>query len=346
MRVSTDQSDTSSQTSIRSAGPPFDDTNADVIIRSCDGFDFRVLKDIIGKASHAFNEMFTAQPASSMPFVATNYREDFVGSVPIVRVTEDRRTLDLLLRLFYPMDSPDLSELASIRMVLHALDKYMVDSYAETMHSALIDVAKNVPGTVYLIACRYSLQKTANTAAWMTVENPFHCLLHAPPADLAHVSGADYQRLLLYHDRCTRAAQYRAQPLRWIHLHCDPGAVHSLLARFPKCTCSRSRAWVWDGWSGAGHPNDAVSDDIVWVFFFLEACSDALKSRVHWETVMDDSLLDMSVKRASACPRCRNKAKKELVVFRKILVREIKTALVKLFLSMPLPFPDVKIDIA
>ncbi|THH14639.1 hypothetical protein EW146_g5719 [Bondarzewia mesenterica] len=82
---------------------------------------------------------FTAQPASSMPFVSANYREDFVGSVPIIRVMEGRRTLYLLLRLFYLMDSPDLSELANIRVVLRALVKYMIDSYAQTVHSALFN---------------------------------------------------------------------------------------------------------------------------------------------------------------------------------------------------------------
>ncbi|THH13768.1 hypothetical protein EW146_g6488 [Bondarzewia mesenterica] len=47
----------------------------------------------------------------------------------------------------------------------------MVCSYAQTMHSALMDAAEIVPGIVFLITCRYGPPKTANTAAWMTLEN-------------------------------------------------------------------------------------------------------------------------------------------------------------------------------
>lgn len=69
---------------------PFDDADADVILRSADGADFRLYKVILAKASPFFRGMFTL-PDSHPP-----------GEPQVVTMTEDADTLSNLLRLRYP----------------------------------------------------------------------------------------------------------------------------------------------------------------------------------------------------------------------------------------------------
>lgn len=53
--------------SIKSARTPFDDADADVILRSCDGVDFRLYKNVIAKASTVFREMFSLPKPPDTP---------------------------------------------------------------------------------------------------------------------------------------------------------------------------------------------------------------------------------------------------------------------------------------
>ncbi|KAI0310090.1 hypothetical protein OF83DRAFT_916727, partial [Amylostereum chailletii] len=46
---------------IREAGAPWDDLDADLIVRSADNVDFRVYKCILAKACRAFDEIFATQ---------------------------------------------------------------------------------------------------------------------------------------------------------------------------------------------------------------------------------------------------------------------------------------------
>ena len=79
-------------------GPPFDDADADTILRSVDGLDFRVYRVILSKASPVFKDMFT------FPHPGPHEDDgDHKDGLPLVRLPESSMTLSMLLHAIYPV---------------------------------------------------------------------------------------------------------------------------------------------------------------------------------------------------------------------------------------------------
>ena len=82
----------------RDYGPPFDDTDADTILRSVDELDFRVYRVILSKASPVFRDMFT------FPHPGPHKDDDdHKDGLPLVRLPESGMTLSMLLYAIYPV---------------------------------------------------------------------------------------------------------------------------------------------------------------------------------------------------------------------------------------------------
>ncbi|KAF7350681.1 BTB domain-containing protein [Mycena sanguinolenta] len=97
---------------------PFDDTDADVILRSSDGVDFHVYRLVLSLASSVFKDMFGfPQPNSE-------------ATIPTVQVTESALILDMALRFWYPGAEPAaLRTIDDLRQILEVLImKYNVHS--------------------------------------------------------------------------------------------------------------------------------------------------------------------------------------------------------------------------
>lgn len=73
----------------RHFGPPFERRDADLIIRSCDQVDFDFHETILGIASVAFEDMFTAPGRGQ--------------TESVVNLTEGSKTLHRLLTAIYPV---------------------------------------------------------------------------------------------------------------------------------------------------------------------------------------------------------------------------------------------------
>ena len=96
---------------------PFDDTRADVILRSSDGVDFRVFRIILSLASPIFADMFSIpQPAA----------REFHAGPQVVTLSEDSKALDLVLRHLYPMEHPTEIELRDACILIEFARKYEV----------------------------------------------------------------------------------------------------------------------------------------------------------------------------------------------------------------------------
>ena len=95
-------------------GPPFDDTDADIILRSSDRVDFMVYKVILSKASPVFKTLFSLpQPPMDTP----------QGSLPITDLAENSKVLAALLSVIYPHTSESGSdEQLSLNDLIAALD--------------------------------------------------------------------------------------------------------------------------------------------------------------------------------------------------------------------------------
>ena len=84
------------------AAAPFDHAKADIILRSSDNIDFRVFKLLLSLASPFFETLFDIpQPAEEVG------DQEVKDGLAVVRVTEDSKTLDALLRFCYPCTLAD-----------------------------------------------------------------------------------------------------------------------------------------------------------------------------------------------------------------------------------------------
>ncbi|KAH9893459.1 hypothetical protein C8Q73DRAFT_791312 [Cubamyces lactineus] len=141
------------------AAPPFDRHDADIMIRSADGIDFRVHSQILNVASPIFEDMI----AVAQPEV-----EDTSSGrhIPTVTLVEDGRTLDTLLRLCYPVEISDAPwVLEDIPAILDAAMKYIMSGPISVLVKELITFAKARPLQVWATGCQFGLEKVARAGA-------------------------------------------------------------------------------------------------------------------------------------------------------------------------------------
>ena len=101
------------------APSPFDEADADVILRSSDHVDFRVHKVILSLASPVFKDIFNM----SQPPHLTDTDEPH-NDLQVIAVEEDADTLDFVLRNIYPVPSPIVAKMDDLRFVLGPSQKY------------------------------------------------------------------------------------------------------------------------------------------------------------------------------------------------------------------------------
>lgn len=196
---------------IRDAPFPFNKQNADVILRSSDLMDFRVHKAILAEAFITFENMFALpqrEAVSGAGSESDSCSGPFKDGLPIVEMEEDNQTLDILLRMCYPMRHPEIRDVDSLRLVLKAALRYaggatdggIVDIVKDRMHS----IAEEKPLNIYALALRFDLMDEARFAARCSLAIPLQGL-YAP--ELEDITGGEYYRLLQYHKACSDAVR-------------------------------------------------------------------------------------------------------------------------------------------
>ncbi|OJA08962.1 hypothetical protein AZE42_06846 [Rhizopogon vesiculosus] len=166
------------------AQAPFDNHDYDIILRSCDGVDFRVFKLILSLASPVFKDMFTL-PQTGL--------QSNVFSVPVIPMTETSTTMRSLLLLCYPTANSTFNSLADTKAVLEAARKYVM--------GGVLSSAGDLFGW-YLHAQTLEIKDLGKP--------------RSESAGLQDITGLDYQRLLIYHHECGVAAQAVAWSLLWV----------------------------------------------------------------------------------------------------------------------------------
>lgn len=329
-----------SPTLFHPAGSPFNDVDADLTIRSSDNVEFHVHKVILAKASRTFRDMFALPPP--MYSSSQHPEDDYKDGRLVVHLSENSSVLDMMFRLFYPVDSPKITSIVDIRAVLRALDKYLVDGFPETIENILMGGIEREPQTICVIACRYDLPKVANAAAKLTLRD---LILYSGPypsdEDLSYISAAKYRRLLLYHQQCSERAAAVVQSLLWMDGRSIPSAVEDGSSPPPGCTCSRGEKWAISRYGRKrGSPNGPaptismykVTD---WVTGYLRRCERGLRDRPHWETVLEDRMLTPFIKMAEECMHCeRTAVDLQMHKFSQLLADKIRSAIEQ----VPLPF--------
>lgn len=170
------------------APAPFDNPKGDLILRSCDDIDFRVFQAILGVSSDFFSTMFEAGQAPN---------EEMRDGCPVVRVSEERETLDGLLRIIYPTTAPPLNDLQKVRPILAAALKYEMEKPVQVARKALCTSASKEPLRVWAIAVRYRLEGDALLAAREMVRQSLSVLESFPP-EIGEIHAGAYYRLLRF----------------------------------------------------------------------------------------------------------------------------------------------------
>ncbi|KAJ6573431.1 hypothetical protein DFH09DRAFT_981730 [Mycena vulgaris] len=190
--------------------PPFDDTEADVILRTSDEVDFRVFKVILSLASPFFKSMF------SLP-----QTEGDLQSVP---TQEDSDVLDTLLRFCYPCADPSIETLDQLHAVIEAMMKYEMHGVVERAQRHLRNFAKSQPVAVFAISCRYQWEDLAKVAARESLRVPLRKFdRKSTVKELKYLTGEQHQALLHYHWQCSVAALNVCSDFKW--LNSDTGWV-------------------------------------------------------------------------------------------------------------------------
>ncbi|KAL1758196.1 hypothetical protein FB107DRAFT_288710 [Schizophyllum commune] len=196
------------KTRSRRAQAPFDDAEADVILRSSDGVDFRVHKLLLSLVSTFFRDMF------SLPHVGQGGPDDGDratggAQTPVVEVEENADLLEKFLRWCDPRCTPSpiatWEDVNALVMISIKYDAVSVSRRASEIVQGSALVAQS-PLRAYALAVRSSNRTLAQRAAkkasragldtWEVYE------------DTKHMPVLAYHRLLAYHlARGQRAVQ-------------------------------------------------------------------------------------------------------------------------------------------
>ncbi|KZV68250.1 hypothetical protein PENSPDRAFT_653392 [Peniophora sp. CONT] len=294
----------------REAGPPFDDEDADIILRSCDGVDFRVHKLFLIKAFHTFDDMLRGTDEAGCLDAASD--QEFKDGLAVVSMTESRRILDRLLRLLYVVSKPDLDSLADLRAVCIALDKYCVRSFPALVADALSRATQEHPEIVFAIACRCCLADIAHRAAKVTLRQPRQ-LIPVPYEDIEFVRVGHYHALVLYQAECLAAARTAtATILSVIGKNSIPGASNVGSAPPRSCRCRRVQRSM---------RQSAVMIPM-WVIDYFGEVSNGLKDEIAGSVATKPRLHISTLESASVCDYC-TLTKQKFVSFTEALSRHI-----------------------
>ncbi|KAI0798439.1 hypothetical protein BC629DRAFT_219556 [Irpex lacteus] len=171
---------------------PFDEEDADLIIRSSDNVHFRVHKLILRKASPVFGDMFT------LPSPGTG--------VQTVSLAEDGDTVSRLLHLFYPFGAIGINDLKTASMLVDVCDKYQVHALADRL--GLIKLVDTDPVRIYVLACRAHDWDAARRAAFGCLALPLEQIIDSDGGGQRHLPTPLYRSLLVYYSQCRRIAAH------------------------------------------------------------------------------------------------------------------------------------------
>lgn len=189
------------------ASAPFDDHDADVILRSSDNVDFRVYKLLLSMGSPFFKDMFSLPQADTTAADGISETKD---GLPVIQVSETAVTLRMLLSMCYPMgavDLPALDKLEKVALLLDAAVKYSFERVEKRVREALVS-PQCMHGNevrVFAIACRHRMGAEAKAAARACLEQPILEVEEA--SELESLSAVRFLRLLKYHGKCVKLAR-------------------------------------------------------------------------------------------------------------------------------------------
>ncbi|KAH9066766.1 hypothetical protein EDB87DRAFT_458081 [Lactarius vividus] len=180
-------------------GPPFDHADADTILRSSDQVDFYVYRVILSASSSFFKSMFLLpQPEAS---ISKKHN-------PVIDLTENSKTISILLTLAYPVVSAatEPESLDDMIDTLVAAKKY--DMAAVSQHLiqrfTVSKVVRDSPVEAFCAACSHELGEAARVAAKASLKHRLN--LDIIGDKLPYLNGPALHQLWKFHRTCSATA--------------------------------------------------------------------------------------------------------------------------------------------
>ena len=181
------------------ATSPFDNTlDGDLILRSSDLVDFRVVRAILRLASPFFASML--EVGQALPNASDGAQVDgdeIRDGCRVVPVSEDSETLGTLLRIIYPQENPVLADFTRVADVLAAALKYDMVKATVLTSTKLRGFVPQDPVRVWAIAVRNRLETEARLAA-DEIRRQAIVVLDVFPDEMQGINAGAYYRLLRY----------------------------------------------------------------------------------------------------------------------------------------------------
>ncbi|KAI0358521.1 hypothetical protein OH77DRAFT_1189280 [Trametes cingulata] len=308
---------------------PFDDADADIIVRSSDDVHFYLYKVILAKASPVFKDMFSFPTKSEPP-----------SSPPVVPVTENGDTLECLLRICYPVSRSTIADLDQFVAVAEAARKYQmseVQPYLEQDLQVLVNGGKD-PLRIYAIAHLYHFRSALDASVRSLLNRPNYLHAASMPPEFTSLSAAALYALINHRRKCVDVAIAQVDDLDWM-VH---GDHDKKMCFWPTGKPILGKSWAWI--SCREQPALACTQVAggtelsmeIWIIMYLDDAKRAVQDCPTGQSVTRPSVLAEALNSASSCTRCAKTAWKDLVEYSRLLAARIDDALVKVQLD-PLP---------
>ncbi|KAG1881051.1 hypothetical protein F4604DRAFT_1879635 [Suillus subluteus] len=298
------------------AKAPFNNANADIILCSSDNVYFRVFRCMLALASPFFEGMF------DLPQQRRNRSNgEMFDGLDVIQVSENSRTLDMLLRFCYPaaVKDPGLEDMNDVEEVLEAAMKYGMEDVEERVRKAMIapSLLESNPVHILAIACRFGLKPEARTAARYSLHHtaPTHDTLSA-----ARLPNNVIQGLVAYRLKCSQAARTLCDNLDWL----EQSQTHSFYEWWTNCCPCNSKADVRYLTHGT-YPREWWAD-------YMDETSIALEESPSGTALTKN--LAKAVARANSCPSCRRRAQDQMVHFTETFARELDRVIAEITLDI------------
>ena len=298
-------------------GPPFNDSDADIVLRSSDQVDFIVYKVILSKASPFFKTMFT------LPQPATDAQPD--SCRPIVELAENSNVLTAFLLVVYP-PTPMSPKPLSLDDLIAALDmarKYDITTMSDRLLRDFggLTTLQNKPLEAFCAAYARKLSKVAKIAAGASLKR--RLTLDEIGDKLQYTNGPAFHTLWKFHRACSAVAikAISGNVFGWIPADPPPWwAVASASCRCNRVSYGFGPRSHWSAHSSWGD--------------YLTRARKALRKHPCSEAITNQDILRPSYQ-AQMCDECK-KQTVGLSEFSRYLGEEVERAVSKVRLLFPI----------
>ena len=268
-------------------GSPFDDPDADIILRSSDQVDFMVYKVILSKASPVFKTMF------SLPQPSTDTQPD--SCRPFVELAENSKVLAALLSVIYPYTSESDEEL-SLNDLISALDMARKYDMATASRRLLVDfegskAINDSPLEAFCAAYSRELGDAAQLAARASLKHQLN--LDAIGNMLEHTNGPAFHNLWKFHRACSAAAVRAISGHNFIWIP----VTRAWWCDSKTCRCPTSHRFTLGVRTFMWVPNSAWSD-------YVDCACNALREHPCSEAITNPVIIQPSYQ-VKMCDGCR-----------------------------------------